>query len=444
MARTPRTRHSKVTKRPVTIDLEAERAAAQDETSEPGPAGNEDAAGAVSSAGDAGTAAGETTATPGPEASSQPAAGDDGVSPDGASGPRKRSFPSLLAAGVIGGLIAMGAMVGLNWSGLLPSGNGGGALQESVNDQVRGEIASLKAELDAGIAAADRSITGMAGRIEALEDGSGVLRSELEQVKTALADGAAGDGPALQVMQDRLDALEQRIAGLADAEPGGQEHASRMAALEGALGELRAAAETARVAAAENSSAIDAMRRQIDDLGARLDESASRPEVALAIAAAALKSAIDTGSPFVTELETFASILPDSSAIEPLRAMAETGVPPRARIAAEVQATANALLAAVHRAAPDAGFFERLSASLRSLVTVRPIGLVEGDTPAAIVARMEVAIAENDYARAIAEFENLPDHVRPAGEAFITKVRERLQADELIDQALASALRPSE
>ncbi|MCO5058355.1 MAG: hypothetical protein M9905_10825 [Rhizobiaceae bacterium] len=54
-------------------------------------------------------------------------------------------------------------------------------------------------------------------------------------------------------------------------------------------------------------------------MGARLDEQAEKPDMALAIAAAALRSAIDRGTPFTAELETFAALAPDSDTVEALR-----------------------------------------------------------------------------------------------------------------------------
>ncbi|WP_244423452.1 hypothetical protein [Nitratireductor aquibiodomus] len=48
-------------------------------------------------------------------------------------------------------------------------------------------------------------------------------------------------------------------------------------------------------------------------------------------------------------------------------------------------------------------------ASARSLVVVRPVGSVEGDGPDAIAARMEAAVVANDYEKALAEYETLPE-----------------------------------
>ena len=124
--------------------------------------------------------------------------------------------------------------------------------------------------------------------------------------------------------------------------------------------------------------------------------------------------------PFEAEIETFAAVAPDAPEIAGLRNYAEAGVPTRADILAETEAAADAMIAAASPPPHDAGFFERLLASAESLVTVRPIGAVEGAGVPETVARMEVAIKAGDLEKAIAEFETLPEAARTAGAALPT------------------------
>jgi hypothetical protein len=58
------------------------------------------------------------------------------------------------------------------------------------------------------------------------------------------------------------------------------------------------------------------------------------------------------------------------------------------------------IVAASRGVGEDAGIGERLMASARSLVQVRPVGEVEGEEPGAIAARMEVALSEGNLDRA--------------------------------------------
>ena len=103
-------------------------------------------------------------------------------------------------------------------------------------------------------------------------------------------------------------------------------------------------------------------------------------------------------------------------------------------------AAAAAIIAAARPPSEDAGYFERLLSSAESLVTVRPIGAVEGPGVPETVARMEVALKAGDLAKAVAEFDTLPEPAKAAGAVFADKIRARLAVEQLADQAIASAM----
>ena len=186
---------------------------------------------------------------------------------------------------------------------------------------------------------------------------------------------------------------------------------------------------------------LGALEQSLSALSAKVDAQAAQPKVALAIASAALKSAIERGVPFPSEIETFAAVAPDAPELAALRTYAEDGVATRAEILTETDAAANAIIAAANPPMNDAGFFERLLSSAESLVTVRPIGAVEGPGVPETIARMEVAIQAGDFAKAIAEFDTLPEPAKAAGAAFADKIRARLDAERLVDQAIAGAMK---
>src|SRR5690606_8877326 len=123
-----------------------------------------------------------------------------------------------------------------------------------------------------------------------------------------------------------------------------------------------------------------------------------------------------------------------------LRPYAEKGIATRAEIVAETDAAAAAIIAAARPPSEDAGFFERLLSSAESLVSVRPIGAVEGPGVPETVARMEVALQAGDLAQALAEYDTLPETAKAAGSAFAGKVRARLAVEQLADQAVAAAM----
>jgi hypothetical protein len=63
------------------------------------------------------------------------------------------------------------------------------------------------------------------------------------------------------------------------------------------------------------SDSVAGLEQRQASLEARIDEPSRQIDLARAIAAAGLKSAIDRGGPFMSELEAFASVAPDDPAV---------------------------------------------------------------------------------------------------------------------------------
>lgn len=209
------------------------------------------------------------------------------------------------------------------------------------------------------------------------------------------------------------------------------------------LAAVEAAVTAASDAAKAGDTRIATLEQSVASLSDQVAGQAAQPKVALAIAAAALKSAIERGGTFTGEVETFAAIAPNSSELPALREIAAKGVPSRAELAGGMEEAANAMIAAGETLPDDAGFWDKLWASAESMVKVRPIGAVEGETVPAKVARMEVAVKAGDFAKAVAEYDTLPEASKAAGQAFADRIKARIAAEELVAKALAGALQPA-
>ena len=464
MVKTPRTRHSKTSKEPVTIDLapgEVSRAKAEAEKADPAkqtetpqqakaeapkpedikPAGAESSRPAASAAGTAGAKPQpESTATSNQQKPAAAAAGSSQTFgrmnketvPPTVAAPSGRG--GALAAGIAGGVIALVLAGGLQFAGLLPApGNRGEQPADPTPaiDALEQEIATLRSEI--GSAGAPDPELG--GRVSQAEERVTTLASQIETLTgevAGIAQEPGGEAAApvdLSPLEERLTALEGTLG---DAAPS-QAVDDRLAA----LGEEIAAVREAQAAA---GARLDTLQQPIGDLSGRVDEAAETPATAVIIAASALKAAIERGVPFTAELDTLAALAPDAPQIADLRALAADGVPTRAQIAEESDAAANAMIAAARPVDPQAGVIDRLMGSAMSLVQVRPVGMVEGDGVPEIVARLDAAVQAGDYERAIAEYDALPEPAKTAGATFIEKVRARQSADRLIDEALAAAL----
>ncbi|TGR36148.1 phage tail protein, partial [bacterium M00.F.Ca.ET.199.01.1.1] len=72
-------------------------------------------------------------------------------------------------------------------------------------------------------------------------------------------------------------------------------------------------------------------------------------------------------------------------------------------------------------------------------VKVRPVGAVEGKGAPETVARMEVAVNKGDYAKALSEYDTLPDAVKAAGADFAGKLKARLEVEKQLEALIAGA-----
>ena len=475
MVKTPRTRHSRTKRSPVTIELDP--GAISRVTDKPGdiPVSKENTAEDMSDTGASATAANQFSAEPSDNADSTDAAdksvgndedgprdastafeseassseNDDKARPGGArpeEAPRETATPAravsrlpVFSAGIVGGVVALAAAGLLQYAGILgapvKTDGSGQAL-----GQVETEISTLKAEISA-LKDSPGAAPGVdPAKLDALSSALDQVRTDVASLQKTVESGGAGNSAGLEALGKRIDQIEAGIAGLSDTIPDATTPADIAA-----INERIAATEALAKAAGDSNSTLEgrlgAIDQRLDSLSAKVEAQAGQPKIALAIASAALKSAIERGVPFQSEIETFAAISPGSPDIAELRKYAEEGVATRAEIIAGTDAAANAMIAATAPPAQNAGFFDRLLTSAESLVTVRPIGAIEGQGVPETVARMEVAIQAGDFQQALAEYDSLPEPAQAAGAAFADKVRARMEVERLVDQTVAAAMK---
>ncbi|TPI11368.1 phage tail protein [Mesorhizobium sp. B4-1-3] len=362
-----------------------------------------------------------------PGATASAAKSSDTRSEDRVSQPPRKTGVNALAAGVVGGVIALAGAGLLQAVGLIgaPGSNGG-----SLNG-VNGEITALRSEI---AALKEGGGTGVSAKVDGLS-------SALEQVKADVAAlkssaGQSGDGAALKALGDKVGQIETTVAEL-------QKNGNAAPVDLGPLNEKIAGLDAQVKSTGDAAKAVDgrlaALEQSVSQLSGKVDAQASQPKIALAIAASALKSALDRGAPFATELDTFAAIAPDAPELAALRSYAEKGVPTRATIASEADAAANAMVEAAKPADQNAGFFQSLVSSAESLVKVRPVGAIEGKGAPETVARMEVAVNQGDYAKALSEYDTLPDAAKAAGADFAGKLKARIEVEKQLEALIAGA-----
>ncbi len=301
-------------------------------------------------------------------------------------------FMGKFGAGILGGLIALGGGAGMQAAGYLPSFG------------ASSELVALKAQVEQ-IASAPKTPEFDPAALSALKDAQSALAQQVEGL-------TAGDPAVLKAMQDKITALETALANGAPA----------------------AGADPAQ------AQALKVLTEKVAALEANPSSGNGSGAVALAIAASGLKAAIDRGGPFMSELETYASVAVASPDVDALRALAASGVPSRQDLVTEFSDVANTMIAASRTSNPDAGVFEKLADSAKNLVKARPVGDIAGDAPDAVVARMEVNLGRGNLDAVLSEAAKLPDAAKTAGAAFLDKVKARRDTDALVSKALTLAL----
>ena len=312
----------------------------------------------------------------------------------------KRGGMNGIAAGIIGGVIALVGAGGLQFAGVLGAPGSGGVSLDGVN----GDIASLKSEIAAfketgGNSAASAKVDGLSSALDQ-------VKTDVAALKSTVGSGGASDSAATAALGDKVKQIETAVAALDQA---GNKAPVDLGPVNEKLAGLDALVKSAGETATAQQGRLAALEQSVSQLSGKVEAQASQPKIALAIAASALKSALDRGAPFAAELETFAAIAPDAPQLATLRAYAEKGVPTRAEIISGADAAANAMIAAATPVDQNAGFLQNLMSSAESLVKVRPVGAVEGTGVPQTVARMEVAVSQGDYAKALSEYATLPD-----------------------------------
>ncbi|TBZ18344.1 hypothetical protein E0H33_08385 [Rhizobium leguminosarum bv. viciae] len=401
-------RHSKSADEPVTIDLDAQEFAAAADTEK--PVDNETA--------DAdGTAAADVDLPPETETASHaedeekplmdapeedPAAPEPSFTPPPEQpAPKSAGTSGLIAAGIFGGLVALLGAGAIQYAGYLPG---------SSTPQTSPETADLAGEID-GL---KQTVANLAANPASTDEG------ELAKRVAALEIAAKAPAVAAPTDSGNVEALNQKIAELT-----------------GQVDQLRST--LAQSSEQQTTNRADIAKR-LEEAEKKLNEPREDVAVARAIAAAALKAAIDRGGPFLAELDTFAGVAPDDPAVADLKAFAETGIPSRTELVGEVPDVATAIVEAVNQPDPNQSWSDRLMSSAKSLVTVRPVGNIEGESVEAIAARMEEKVKNGDLPGASAEWNSLPALGKQASAAFKQSLEARIRVEELVGGALSKAV----
>lgn len=391
-------------------------------------------------------AAAQPAAEPSPPPPEQPAPAameEPSVEPQAAPEPppraaRPRAYVIALAAGFVGAAIMAGVLAALWYAGLLPLPS---------NDQ-SAQIAALQSQIRAlqnrpppadrqAVDALQARVQQLAGEIAKLPPGDKTVAERL-----ATADNALKSlGIALTALNHRTDDIA------ADA----KQARDRADAADKAVSELRASLQDVAKNASGGvpAAALDALQtrvaaleRSVQATRAELTKTTVTDQAArLAVSAAGLRDAVERGAPYAAELAQAKSLGADAKMLAPLAPFAQSGVPSKPALAHALTALMPAMLKASGDQAASGGFFDRLQANASRLVRIEPVEAPQGDAPADVLARIEVAAAKADIDGALVDLAKLAPAARAPAQAWIAQAKARQAALAAAQQFAADTAR---
>jgi uroporphyrinogen-III synthase len=254
--------------------------------------------------------------------------------------------------------------------------------------------------------------------------------------QSTMTGGGGDPGPGLRALEARLAQLDRRLAGL-ENRPLPQAPPAPVVDLSGVEGRIaaletrpqadpRVAAEIARLTDENRrlAATLESLRGEaqtIRDGGERDRAGARRAEFLLAVGQ--LRDAALAGRGFADELRVARGLAPENAAAQIAQlAGQQAGVETRASLVRRFGPIANAVVAAgrIEDAADRPWLAEALERAQRYF-SIRRVGEVEGDSPAARVARAETRLAVDDLAGALAALD-------PPGPAWLAPAQSWMEA----------------
>jgi hypothetical protein len=228
--------------------------------------------------------------------------------------------------------------------------------------------------------------------------------------------------------------------------------AAKDAAKNAAQSSTQTGVQRSDIEALENRvAALQAAMKSLDaDLARRASSSnADDRAMRLAIAAEALRAAVERGAPFEAELAAVKSLGADPKAMAQLDPYAAQGLPSAVELERELAALTPAIYRAMEPQASHNSILARLESHAQRLVRITPVGpsaAPVGDDPAALIARLNADIARGDIEAALAEIAKLPDEARALADAWANKAGARraalAESRHIAAEALAALANP--
>lgn len=354
-----------------------------------------------------------------------------GISPD-----QKRGFSPFIS-GILGGILPIVLLVGFGYYAITSNNLGG--LGQLFNDDgtnvieerytnvstrlfaLEGEVSELQDRLDtpvepviavdysADIAAQALAVDDLSAQLADIQQQFGAMKQLLDEVSNMSVSGSADkvDGTALLGLQK---SIEQQNADLAKV----------------------------KTQIATWGEQLDAVKQAAETKGAQAsNENAS--QMASALAVASLERALQDEKPFEVELNALQSFAVNNQSLSQLSVYAATGLVSETTLFNQFDGLLEAALVADLKG-EGKSILDKFIGNAKSIISVRRTGNIDGDDAEAVLARMEVAIANKDLSAAIAQSDALSGPAQNVFADWLAAAKARLAAQDLMRQVSGDIL----
>ncbi|MET1415786.1 hypothetical protein ABVF61_26185 [Roseibium sp. HPY-6] len=287
-------------------------------------------------------------------------------------------------------------------------------------------LSKLESEATSTTSTADT----LSGSVSGLETEMSGLKTQFADVENRLQNAEA----TAKAAQTAVSTSDVSLKTLADSQARATETLSSLSSDINSVGAANTAAlETIR-------AELDAISKRLQHVESTMGDATAREVAARALSVSALKSAVDSGRPYETELAAVKAGLPSDIDVKALEAHAKTGVEPVSVLIAQFPPVAREIYQTFSEPDHSEDVLNSLLASARSIVAVRGPGDADGTGPEASLRRMENAVSNGNLEGAISAYQDLPDAAKAAGSEWIARAQARVEVDSLTDKASQEVL----
>ncbi|WP_209004052.1 hypothetical protein [Labrenzia sp. CE80] len=313
------------------------------------------------------------------------------------------------------------------------------------------EVSDLKSAFDtlsAQVASAGTSETGVAPaaltdlekRVEVAESAAAKtsgIETQIQAVSSSLTDMTTrleNVEATAKAAQTAVSTSDVSLKTLADSQARASETLATLSS------DIRTAGEKQAADLAKVREELDALSKRLAAVEATMGDATAREVAARALSVSALKSAVDSGRPYETELAAVKAGLPKDTDLAALEAHAKSGVAPVSVLIAEFPKVARAMFAKFSEPARSGDMLDSLLAGAKSIIAVRGPGDESGTGPDAVLRRMERAVAKGDLASGLEAYAALPEEAKAVGADWAQRAEARVAIDRLTDAASSEVL----